>query len=157
MEKFCPNCHKPNAPQAQFCRHCAAPLLSEQPPPPQPPPPPHAGPNQGQQANQQWNQQWNQGGQGTGNNYMQPTGASGRAIASLVLTICGLVLCCGPLTGIPGAVLGWMEMSAIREGRASPKGLLMAQIGLWGGIGVSVVIGIVNVLLLIPLLLSGNY
>lgn len=149
MEKFCPLCSRPNSFEAQFCRHCASPL------PPGQGAPPYAEPQQ--QQRQHVNQQWNQGGQG-GGNYMQPqAGASGRALASLILTVCGLVLCCGPLTGIPGAVLGWMEVSAIREGRAPQKGLMMAQIGLWGGIAVSVVVGLLNVIMLIPMLLGGTY
>jgi hypothetical protein len=65
-------------------------------------------------------------------------GASGRAIASLILTICSLVLCCGMFTAVPGAILGWMEVSAIKEGRSSPAGMVLAQIGLWGGVGISV-------------------
>ena len=148
MEKFCPHCSKPNSFEAHFCRHCASPL-----PTGQQGARPYAEPQQRQHANQQWNQ----GGQG-GGNYMQPqAGASGRAVASLILTACGLVLCCGPLTGIPGAVLGWMEVSAIRAGRAPQKGLMMAQIALWGGIAVSVVIGLLNLVMIIPMLLGGAY
>lgn len=121
MEKYCQNCRQQNSPDAQFCRFCATPL--------------NGGQRPQNQANFN-NQQWNQGFQGAG--FVQPSaGASGRAIASLVLTICSLLFCC-MLTSIPGAILGWMEISAIKQGRSSPAGMMMAQMGLWGGIGVSV-------------------
>jgi hypothetical protein len=80
---------------------------------------------------------------------------SGRAVASLILTICGLVLCCGGFTAIPGAILGWLEMSAIKEGRSSPKGMIMAQIGLWGGIIVTVIMGGLAVFWLFIMMLGG--
>ncbi|HEX8287774.1 MAG TPA: DUF4190 domain-containing protein [Pyrinomonadaceae bacterium] len=135
MEKICPNCQSPNPSDAAFCRHCASPLASgaggQN---------PFTGQQQNQQ-NQQHNQQWNSpppGGQVHGNFAAANAGASGRAIASLALAICTLILCCGPVTGIPGAILGWLEINAIKEGRSSPKGLTMAQIGLWGGIAATV-------------------
>jgi hypothetical protein len=145
MEKYCPSCNKPNSLDSQFCRHCAQPLPANQ--------SQNAGQAQGQSfgVGNQWSQQGSTGqagfaGQG-GANFASPSpGASGRAIGSLILTICALVLCCGPLTGIPGAILGWMEISAIREGRASPRGMMMAQIGLWGGIILSVITSIISVL-----------
>jgi hypothetical protein len=130
MEKYCQNCRQQNAPNAQFCRFCAAPLVGAQ--------------SGGQQAQNQANfnnQQWNQGFQG---NQQAPqfvqhsTGTSGRAIASLMLSIFGLLLCCA-LTSIPGAILGWMEVSAIKEGRSSQSGLRTAQVGMWSGIAISIV------------------
>lgn len=151
METYCPQCHKPNSTDAQFCRYCAAPL-----PPVQNQ---SAGANQGQQPNQQPNQQWNQqgfSGQGAKNYVPSADKASGRAIAALILSACGLFLCCGLVTGVPGAILGWMEITAIREGRASPKGMTFAQLGLWGGIGVSILITIADILSL-PLLMSMLY
>jgi len=151
METYCPQCHKPNSTDAQFCRHCAAPLSPGQ--------NQYAGANQGQQQNQQSNQQWNQqgfSGQGAGNYVPSADKASGRAIAALILSACGLFLCCGLVTGVPGAILGWMEITAIREGRASPKGMTFAQLGLWGGIGVSILITIADILSL-PLLMSMLY
>lgn len=115
--KFCQNCKQQNSPDAQFCRACAAPLGA-------------GAPHQANFNNQQWNQGF-QGNQGAG--FVQPSaGASGRAIASLLLTICSLLFCC-LLTSIPGAILGWMEVTAIKQGRSSPAGMTMAQIGLWGG------------------------
>ncbi|MCO6510847.1 MAG: hypothetical protein J5I65_08640 [Aridibacter famidurans] len=54
------------------------------------------------------------------------------------LVALGLV-CCGPFTGIPAAIVGWLEMNAIKEGRAPSEGMWMAQVGLWGGIAVSII------------------
>jgi len=120
--KFCQNCKQQNAMEAQFCRFCAAPLAQ-------------GAQNQANFQQQQWNQGF-QGNQPQG--FVQPSaGSSGRAIASLMLTICGLLLCCA-LTSVPGAILGWMEVSAIKQGRSSPSGMMMAQIGLWGGVVISV-------------------
>ena len=65
-------------------------------------------------------------------------GASGKAITSLILAIAGLVLCCGPFTGIPAAIVGWMELNSIKAGQSSPAGMWMAQVGIWGGIAVSI-------------------
>jgi hypothetical protein len=132
MEKLCQNCKQQNSAEAQFCRFCASPLATAQggaPPPPQNPNP---------QQNQQWNQGF-QGNQPAGVN-RQPSkgGASGRAIGSLALSICGLLLCC-VLTSVPGAILGWMEVNAIKQGQSSPNGMIMAQIGLWGGVVMTVV------------------
>lgn len=154
MEKYCPNCNRPNPSEAVFCRHCASPLS--------------AGGGGGQQQqyadqrqNQQQNQQWNQpppGGQMQGNfaNSSANAGASGRAIASLILSIAGFLLCCFFL-GIPGAILGWLEISAIKEGRSSEKGLLMAQIGLWGGIGVTVLSALFYVFYFFLMMVGGGY
>ena len=130
MEKYCQNCKQQNAPNAQFCRACAAPINAAQ-------------SNYQRQQNQANfnNQQWNQGFQG---NQQAPqfvqssTGTSGRAITSLMLSIGGLLLCCA-LMSVPGAILGWMEVSAIKEGRSSPSGLGMAQTGMWSGIAISIV------------------
>jgi hypothetical protein len=126
MEKYCQNCHKSNLAEAQFCRFCAAPLAAA--PPVEPTPPIYANP--------QWNQPVT-GAQPPQNLAPAQAGASGRAIASLGLSIGGLLLCC-LLASVPGAILGWMEVNAIKEGRSSPAGMTMAQIGLWGGIVVTV-------------------
>ena len=67
----------------------------------------------------------------------QASGASQRAIFAAVLA--GLTpFCCGILSGIPAAILGWMELDAINKGQSSPAGKWMAQLGLWGGIGFSI-------------------
>lgn len=91
-----------------------------------------------------------------GGNYAQASaGPSGRAIASVILTICALVLCCGVLTSIPGAILGWLEISAIKEGRSSPGGLMFAQIGLWGGIIITI-LAIIGYIFILPLMMLGG-
>lgn len=126
MNKQCPNCRQLNPSEAAFCLNCAASLSTRQ----------SSG---GQQANQQWNQP-NFGDQQAKQNFAPQTnsgGASQRAIAALVLTIAGL-FCCGALTSIPAAIVGWMEMDAIKKGQSPPAGMWMAQIGLWGGIIVTI-------------------
>ncbi len=69
---------------------------------------------------------------------MQQGGASGRAIAALIVSIVSLVMCCWP-AGIVGIVLGKMEMNAIKEGRASQAGETMAKVGFYMGIAVTVI------------------
>lgn len=61
------------------------------------------------------------------------TGASQKGLYSLILAIVALV-CCGPFAGIPAAILGWMELDAIKTGRSSSENKWMAVVGLWGGI-----------------------
>lgn len=71
----------------------------------------------------------------------QPPAANGpgqKAIIALVLAIAAL-LCCGPLSGIPAAIVGWMELGAIGRGESPPAGKWMAQVGLWGGIASTVI------------------
>lgn len=46
----------------------------------------------------------------------------------------GALFCCGPLTGIPAAIVGWMELDSIKKGQSSESGKWMAMVGLWGGI-----------------------
>lgn len=145
MKTFCPKCNKENPPEALFCRNCASTLSVGQVnvPPPRQEQSPFA------------NQQWNQGAANNPNahNYGNPSaGPSGRAIASVALTVCSLVLCCGVLTSIPGALLGWLEISAIKEGRSSQAGLVMAQAGFWGGI-VLTILSIIGYIFLGPMLL----
>jgi hypothetical protein len=48
------------------------------------------------------------------------------------------MFCFGPLTGIPAAILGWMELAAIKEGRSDRSNAWMAHVGLWGGIVLSI-------------------
>lgn len=146
MEKVCQNCRLLNPANAVFCRHCAASLpVNAQ----------HSGGNPGQYSNQQKgqgqhpNQQWgspNTSNQMGGNFAPQADKASGRAISSVVLAVTSL-LCCGLVTGIPGAILGWMEVTAIKDGRSSPKGMTMAQIGMWGSIIGSIITTIVGFIL----------
>jgi hypothetical protein len=120
MMRNCPKCNQPNLPEAAFCHNCASPLS----------PAPVIGALPQQQA---WNPA---GGPVVAQPAAQSGGASQRAIIALVLAIAAL-LCCGLLTGIPAAIVGWMELQAINNGQSSPAGKWMAQVGLWGGIGFS--------------------
>ncbi len=126
MDKFCQNCNQSNPSEAAFCLNCASPL------------------GQGQPANQQWNQP-NFGGQPAGQNFAPPPstsgGASQRATVALILAIAGLILCC-PLASIPAAIVGWMEIDAIKKGQSPAAGKTFAQIGLWGGIAITILQGV---------------
>lgn len=123
MDKYCRNCNSQNPSDAAFCRNCASPLSPAQP------------------KNQQAGQPPNFGAQQVGQNFAASStnsgGASQRAIIALVLIIAGLI-CCGPLASIPAAIVGWMEMDAIKKGQSPPSGMWMAQVGLWGGIIVTI-------------------
>jgi hypothetical protein len=54
-------------------------------------------------------------------------------VIALVLGIMS-VFCCGPFTGIPAAILGKMEMDAIKQGRSPESNMGMAKAGFWIGI-----------------------
>jgi len=70
----------------------------------------------------------------------QQSGASGRAIAALILSIVALISCCfGWPFGIVGIVLGKMEMNAIQEGRAPQSGETFAKVGFYLGIAATVI------------------
>lgn len=148
MTRPCPKCNQMNPPDAAFCLNCSSPL----------------SPSGGGQPYQTPNAPY-VGGQapyvGTPQPYMggqAPAvsgGASSRAIISLVLAIAALVLCCGPLTGIPSAILGWMELDAINKGQSSAAGKWMAQVGLWGGIALTVIGGIGLVIWILLVLMAG--
>ncbi len=58
-----------------------------------------------------------------------PRTGNGRAIIALVLGIAGLFFC--GFTAIPGAILAWMEMQAVRAGRAPQANSGMAKIAFW--------------------------
>lgn len=137
MNKICPRCQTPNLAEAMFCASCAAPLG----PAPMPP-------NQ-------------QGGAGQQAFASAPSSSSpsGQAIISFVLAIVALILCCGPLTGVPAAIVGWMELGAIKAGRSSPAGRWMAQVGIWGGIVISIlsILAVVGWLLLSLMAGAGGY
>ena len=79
-----------------------------------------------------------------------------KPLIAMLLSIGGL-LCCGPLLGVPGAILGWLELQAIRGGRASADGKMMSQVGLWVGIGATVIhIGLWALWLLFTALAGGG-
>ncbi len=148
MTRACSNCNQLNPSDASFCLNCSSPL----------------GPTVGGPAYQQQNQPY-VGGQapyvgappqqfGGGQNFgMQGSGtqggASGRAIGSAILAVVTLVLCCGPFTGIPGAILGWVELEAIKKGQAPEAGRWLAQVGLWGGIAATVISSVITLFLLL--------
>jgi hypothetical protein len=112
----CNRCGVENQMGSQFCRTCATPLMSDQ------------QFNQQNFGQQQVNQQ-----QFVHGGYQQPKqGASGRAIAALILSLIGIFLC-GLFTSIPGMILGKMEMNAIREGRAPAAGDGFAKTGFYAG------------------------
>ncbi len=120
MDKYCQNCHQANPADASFCRNCSAVLPSNQ--------------SGGQQGNQQFHPP-NVGNQANFGNQpvsMATPTASTRAIVALVLAIASL-FCCG-IPAIPAAIVGWMEINAIKRGESPQAGMTMAQVGLWGGI-----------------------
>lgn len=150
MEKNCQNCNRPNSSDAAFCRYCATPFSNSaeankqanfnQPPPPQ---------------NQQWNQPQNFGNQHQNPANQSGTGNIQKGMIAVGLVVVGLV-CCGPFTGIPAAILGWMEMTAIKEGRSPKDSMWMAQVGLWGGIVVSIIGTIAGFFMLLLSAASGS-
>lgn len=153
---FCTRCGTQNSEDAAFCRNCSAPLVKPGATPRQPggfaTPPPYGtssttSPQQPAQPTQpsQSGQAPYPGYQGYPvyqGNYVnqapsQQSSASGRAIASLILSILGLIGC-GFLTSIPGLILGKMEMNAINAGEAPRAGEVLAKIGFYLGIAATV-------------------
>lgn len=113
MTKLCSKCNQQNPPDAAFCLNCASPL--------------NVGPT-GQQQYQQ----------PIGSPPAAGSGSGQKAIIALVLAILALI-CCGPFAGVPAAIVGWMELDAIKNGRSPAGGKTMATIGLWGGVASSVI------------------
>jgi competence protein ComGC len=56
--------------------------------------------------------------------------SSGLALASMILGICGIVLCLGPLAGIPGVICGHMAHSRIKQSGGTMRGAGQATAGL---------------------------
>jgi Domain of unknown function (DUF4190)/zinc-ribbon domain len=160
---FCTRCGANNLENDQFCRSCSAPLVrpgsaqsqsasSESPPYPyspsdpaqQQPPYPYSPSDPAQQQPQGYTPYPGYQGyppsQYSYANQMsaQQGGASGRAIAAMVVGIVSLVMCCWPAS-IVSIVLGKMEMNAIKEGRAPQAGETMAKVGFYMGIVVTAV------------------
>jgi hypothetical protein len=128
---FCTRCGTNNEANARFCRQCATPLASTK---------SNEPPYPGYQGSQ------NPGFQGQQPHSYQPLqsyapqsypnvsqGASGRAIAALVLMLLSFFMC-GPFTSIPAIILGKQEMDAIKRGQASRAGDGLAKAGFYGGI-----------------------
>jgi hypothetical protein len=124
---FCQRCGMNNREGSQFCAGCATPMFANQQP----------------QFNQAYAGQAQQFNQGYGAPPQASSGTSGRAIASLILSIAGLIFC-GWFTSIPGMILGKMEMNAIRDGQASASGSGVAKTGFYLGAGVTVLYGVIG-------------
>jgi hypothetical protein len=75
---------------------------------------------------------------------VRPPSPSSQAIAALVVSLLGVLICCGLLSPI-GWFLGAQERKAIREGRSPVSGEALAQI--------AVVLGIFGTVMLVILLL----
>src|SRR5438105_12035937 len=157
---FCTKCGSHNLDDAEICRACSAPLVKREsrtaplptPPPTSAPPSPgpaptmryadpprtagHASPPSYNMPSS--NQPTPPGYQPYQSSYADytpplPQSASGRAIASMVLSLVSLVTC-GPFLSIPGMILGKMEMNAIRDGQAPRAGETFAKIGFYVGL-----------------------
>lgn len=160
---FCNQCGTDNKDDARFCRNCAAPLVKAAPPPePQPPvvpSPPNYGYQPGQSVMpQEQSYQGYQSGYAGYNQPVQQQSASGRAIASMILSLVSLVTC-GPLLSVPGLILGKMELNAINAGQAPRAGETFAKIGYYAGIAVtalSVILLVIYVLIIIAAIASGG-
>lgn len=145
MEKYCPSCGQANPANAAFCRQCATSLAGAASAPTQQQSPP----------SQQWNPPIGGPVMGSSQQQMQSSAANNRPMIAVILVVVGL-LCCGPFTSVPGAVMGWMEMNAINEGRSPQSNKMMAQIALWGGIGVTIFTIIGWILFFVMSALSGG-
>jgi len=152
---FCTRCGTQNPDDAHFCRSCSSPLTrpvtSSRPPETFTPSSPYGAPGGGQPTptsppSSQLPYPGYQGHPVYQSGYAnQPAnlqgGASGRAIASLVLSILGL-LGCMFFASIPGMILGKMEMNAIKEGRAPLAGEAIAKVGFYVGIAATLIYGL---------------
>lgn len=151
---FCTRCGAQNDDAARFCRNCTQPLTrtspAQQPAQGQRPPvseAPYPGYQGGQNPgfqNQQppypnappnLPQSYASGYPGAS----QAQGASGRAIASLVLMLLAFFIGCGPFLSIPALILGKQELNAIRAGRAPCAGETLSKLGFYGGIVVTII------------------
>lgn len=64
---------------------------------------------------------------GAGAPYQAPQPTNGMAIASLVVSIASLVVCCGA-AGVVGAILGHVARKQMRQGRGQGEGMALAGI-----------------------------
>jgi len=155
---FCTKCGSHNLDDAQICRACSAPLVKREirTAPLPTPPPTSAPPPSGLASTLRYDDPPHTAGHASPPNYNQPVppgyqpyqsaypnytpplpqSASGRAIASMVLSLVSFVTC-GPLLSIPGMILGKMEMNAIRDGQAPRAGETFAKIGFYFGLGMT--------------------
>jgi hypothetical protein len=138
MTRLCPKCSQPNLPEAAFCHNCASPLS----------PVPTVGVASGGQA-------WTPPGGPITGPQSQTAGPGQKAIIALVLAVLALI-CCGPFSGIPAAIVGWMELGAITRGESPPAGKWMAQVGLWGGIAFTVIHLVIYFIYVILMMISAS-
>ena len=132
-ENRCTQCGTANAAQAKFCGSCGATLSSPPPYNPPPPAPNYVGPGPQSQPPP------------------QKAGANNtKAILALVLGIAS-VFCCGFLSGIPGAIIGKMEMDAVKQGRSPESNMGMAKAGFW----ISIAGSVLSILWLVLILFFG--
>jgi uncharacterized membrane protein len=59
-----------------------------------------------------------------------PAQSNWQGVTALILGLVSLVMC-GAFTAIPGMIIGWMGITAAREGRASQSSGTMSKIGFW--------------------------
>jgi len=163
---FCTRCGTQNPEDVTFCRNCSAPLVKPGDTPRQPGgvnPSPYAAPGGSQtsptspppgQVPYPGYQGYPVYQSGYANQPVPQQGsASGRAIASLVLSILGL-LACTFFTSIPGLILGKMEMNAINAGEAPRAGETLAKIGFYLGIAGTAIYCLVGIIWAIIAMLS---
>ena len=100
----CPSCKANNKPDTQYCWQCGQPMKGGAPRPATVGAPAYSS------------------AKASG-------GASGKAIASLIFGILGLVLC-GCISGIVAVILGNQELKAIDSGRSSSAGRGLAKAGM---------------------------
>jgi len=152
---FCTRCGANNLDTDQLCRSCSAPLTkpggasgAHSGSPQQPYP--YSTPGQGQQQQQPQSYTPYPGYQGYPppqpqqvypNQTYPQQGASGRAIASLVLSLVSIFMFC-LLISIPGMILGKMEMNAIRQGQAPKAGEGIAKAGFYIGLVMTILLGL---------------
>lgn len=75
-----------------------------------------------------------------GSPYPAPTQTNGMAIASLVVSIVSITVCCG-LTGIVGAILGHVARKQINERNESGGGMALAGIIVgWIGFAIALLV-----------------
>lgn len=154
---YCTRCGAANSDELMYCTSCSAPLVKPgeslrgqgasggvQNPAPYAHRPGESQPNQsdqpypGYQSSYSGMQQY-QPYQSSYSNQpaVQSAGASGRAIASMILSVIS-PFTCGFVLSIPGMILGKMEMNAIRDGQAPRAGETMAKVGFYVGLIVTI-------------------